>query len=82
MEFLAKPAVKYGAIALAVLGLVVGALIYVDHVRSSGEKTGATAVTAQVQQNTIVIQREIKRAEDNGPRTSRDVSKRLRDGTF
>lgn len=78
----ASPLIKYGLIALAVIGLVVGVLLYIDGVRSDGEKAGAAEVTTQVQTQTIVIQREIRRAEDNAPRSPAGVSKRLRDGTF
>jgi hypothetical protein len=73
---------KYGLPVLAVLGLVVGAVLYIGHVRKDGEAAGALKVEHQVQQNTINIQRDINRAENSGPRTPRDVSKRLRDGTF
>lgn len=82
VTFLGKPLVKWGLIAGGVVALVLGVLWYIDGVRAEGKKAGAAEVTGQVQSNTIVIQREIQRAEDRGPRTPRDVSKRLRDGSF
>lgn len=81
----AKPAVKIGAVVLglvAVAGLVLGALWYVDSVRAEGFEAGKTACESQVKSNTIIIQREIQRAEEHGPRTRRDASDRLRNGTF
>lgn len=82
LALLTSPLLKYALIGVAVLGLVVGAVLYVGHVRSDGEKAGAAEVTTQVQANTITIQGNINRAEQAGPRTPRDVSKRLRDGSF
>jgi hypothetical protein len=81
----AKPAVKIGTVVLgllAVAGIVLGALWYVDRVRAEGYAAGKTECESQVKTNTIIIQKEINRAEDRGPRTPSDVSKRLRDGTF
>ncbi len=80
--FLAKPLIKWGGIALGAIGLVVGALWYIGSERSQARKDGAATETVKVQERTIVIQKEIQRAEDRGPRTRRDVSDRLRDGTF
>jgi hypothetical protein len=82
LSWLSKPLVKYGLMALAAAGLVLGALWYIDDVRKEGFEAGKTATESQVKTNTIVIQREIHRAEDRGPRTPSDVSKRLRDGSF
>jgi uncharacterized protein HemX len=82
---LAKTGVKIGlgvAALVAVLGLVAGALWYVQSQRDEAFKAGEASVVTQVQTQTIVIQREIRRAEDNAPRSPAGVSKRLRDGTF
>ena len=51
--FLAKPAVKYGAMALAVVGLVVVVVLYIDGVRRDGKKAGAAEVAGAVQTETI-----------------------------
>ena len=51
--FLAKPAVKYGAIALAIVGMIVVVVLYLDGVRSDGKKAGAAEVTGAVQTETI-----------------------------
>jgi hypothetical protein len=53
MAFLAKPAVKYGAIGLAFLVLLAAALWYVRDTRKAGEKAGAAEVTTKVQEETI-----------------------------
>jgi hypothetical protein len=78
----ASPLIKYGLIALALLGLVAGVLWYIDSVRRDGKKAGAAEVTTQVQTQTIVIQREIRRAEDNAPKSASGVSERMRAGSF
>jgi FtsZ-interacting cell division protein ZipA len=81
----AKPAVKIGTAIVALLaiaGLVFGALWYVDHVRAEGFEAGKTSCESQVKSNTIIIQREIQRAEEHGPRTRRDASDRLRKHSF
>ena len=67
---------------LGVLAVAAAVAVYLSRVYRAGEEAGAAAVTEQVQTNTITIQRSIQRAEQSGPRTPRDVSKRLRDGTF
>ena len=82
LAILSSPLGKAGVAALVVAALIGGALWYRSSVREEGFEAGKAEVTGQVQTNTIIIQREIKRAEDSGPRTPRDVSKRLRDGTF
>jgi uncharacterized membrane-anchored protein len=51
--WLAKPAVKYGLIALAVLSLVGGTLLIVRNIYSKGEKAGGAGVTSAVQTETI-----------------------------
>lgn len=51
--FLAKPAFKYGAMALAVVGLIVVVVLYIDGVRRDGKKAGAAEVTGAVQTETI-----------------------------
>lgn len=82
LAFLSKPLVKWGLEALAAAGLALGAVWYIDSVREAGFRAGKTEAESQVKSNTIVIQREIQRAEDRGPRTRRDVSDSLRAGTF
>jgi type II secretory pathway component PulJ len=81
-EKFASPLVKWALIALALIGLVAGALWYVDSERRQARKDGAAAVESQVKTNTIVIERKIQRAEDRAPRTRRGVSDELRAGTF
>lgn len=51
--FLAKPLVKYGLIALVVVGLVVGTGLVINHIYKKGETAGAGAVTGAVQKKTI-----------------------------
>jgi hypothetical protein len=53
MALLAKPAVKYGAIGLAILLMIGGVLLYIDGVRDDGKKAGASEVTTKVQEETI-----------------------------
>jgi hypothetical protein len=53
LAFFAKPAVKYGAIALAIVGLIVIVVLYLDNVRDEGKKAGAAEVTGAVQTETI-----------------------------
>jgi hypothetical protein len=53
LAFLAKPAIKYAAIGLAILALIAGALFYVDSVRRDGKKAGANEVIKDVQIETI-----------------------------
>lgn len=50
---LAKPAVKYGLIALAVVILIGGTLLIVRNIYSKGEKAGEAGVTSAVQTETI-----------------------------
>lgn len=51
--FLTKPAVKYAAIALAILLLIVGTLFAVNRIYGKGEKAGRAEVTTKVQEETI-----------------------------
>jgi len=51
--FLAKPAVKYGALGLGFLALVVGTLLVVNHIYRKGESAGGGKVTTEVQGETI-----------------------------
>lgn len=53
LAFLGKPLFKYGALAIAVLLLVVGVVLYIDGVRRDGRKAGAAEVTGAVQTETI-----------------------------
>jgi hypothetical protein len=75
MSPLAVKAIAAGAVLLAILAGV----WFIYH---KGETSGGAAVTVKVQQRTIEVQRKITDAEDRAPRTPRDVSKRLRDGSF
>lgn len=51
--FLAKPAVKYGIAAALALGLVIGALLVVNHIYRKGETAGAGKVSGAVMEKTI-----------------------------
>jgi hypothetical protein len=53
MAFLARPAIKYGAIAVGVLLLIGATLFIVNRIYSKGEKSGASEVTTKVQTETI-----------------------------
>lgn len=75
IALLRNPLVWVGIAVVATIAVV--AVIY-----NRGRSAGATQVIERVQQRTIETQRSIQRAEDLGPRTPRDVVKRLRDGTF
>jgi cadmium resistance protein CadD (predicted permease) len=81
-KFVAKPAVKWIAGILGVVAIVVGVLWYLDSERSQARKDGAASVKTEVQTQTIIIQKAITDAENRGPRTRRDVSDRLRSGSF
>jgi hypothetical protein len=76
------PALKYGLIALALAAAVVAALFYIDGVREEGYRAGEANVVTQVQTETIIIQKEIIRAENSAPRSPAGVSKRMREGSF
>lgn len=66
----AKPLVRYGLIALAVLALVGGALWYVDDVRDEGVESGAATVTNAVQKETI---EKLHEAQQSKERTDEEV---------
>lgn len=51
--WVAKPAVKHGLIALAVLILIGGTLLIVRSIYSKGEKAGGAGVSSAVQTETI-----------------------------
>lgn len=51
--FFAKPAAKYGAIALGVLLLIAATVFVIDRIYSKGEEAGAGKVTGAVQTETI-----------------------------
>ena len=53
MAFLAKPAVKYGALAIALVVLVGVVGWYIRDTREDGKKSGAAEVTTKVQTETI-----------------------------
>lgn len=81
----AKSGVKWGvaiAALLAIGGLVVAALRYVDNVRAEGFAAGKAETEVQVITNTVVVKERIQRAEEKGPRTPAAVDQRLRAGTF
>lgn len=63
------------AVLLAIVGIIF--TIY-----EKGETAGASAEVVKVQTRTRQVQGKIDNAEALGPRTSGDVSKRLRDGSF
>ena len=53
MAFFARPLVKYGAIAIGVLLLIGGVVIYLDARDRASKKAGAADVTTKVQEETI-----------------------------
>jgi hypothetical protein len=80
--FVAKPAVKWIAGILGVAAVIVGVLWYLGSERSQARKDGANEVTVKAQERTIIIQRDIQRAEQAAPRTRRAVADSLRDNSF
>jgi hypothetical protein len=68
----AKPLVKYGAIALGILALIVGVVIYLDSVRNEGRKAGAADVTTKVQEKAL---QELDAARKSKEKTDEEVRK-------
>jgi sensor domain CHASE-containing protein len=81
-KFVAKPAVKWIAGIALVVAVIVGVQLWLKSERDQARKDGAASVKTEVQTQTIIIQKAITDAENRGPRTRRDVSDRLRSGTF
>jgi hypothetical protein len=70
--FLAKPAIKYGALALAILALIVGTLWVVSSIYGKGEKSGKAEVTTKVQTETIKKTDEARKDKEKANETVRD----------
>lgn len=70
--FLARPAVKYAAIGLAVLALIGGTLVVVNRIYSKGERAGKADVIKDVQTETI---KTLKDARESKERTDEEVRK-------
>lgn len=68
--FFAKPLIKYGAIALVLLGLVGFALWYIDDVRDEGAEAGASTVINEVQAETI---KKLHEAQQSKEKTDEEV---------
>lgn len=68
--FLAKPAVKYAAIGIAILLLIGGTLYAVNRIYSKGETAGASVVTNAVQTETI---KKIEDARQSKEKTDEEV---------
>lgn len=60
----AKPAVRYGLIAIAVLILIAGTAWTLRNQFSEGKKAGAAAVTTTVQLETIKAQENARREKE------------------
>lgn len=81
----AKTGVKIGlaiAVLLAIGGLVLWVVSYIDGVRDEGFAAGKAETEVQIITNTVIVKERIQRAEDSAPRTPAGVSQRLRAGTF
>lgn len=68
--WLARPAVKYAAIGLAVLVLIGGTLIVVGNIYGKGRKAGEAGVTSAVQTETI---RQIEGARKEKEKADEEV---------
>jgi len=66
----AKPLVKYGAIGVGLLLLVIGTLLVVNRIYSKGETAGASGVTNAVQSETI---KHIEDARQSKEKTDEEV---------
>lgn len=73
MAFFAKPLVKYGALAIAVLLLVGGVVLYIDGVRREGRKDGAATVTNAVQADNIKQNEAARREKDKANAKASDT---------
>lgn len=72
---LARAALRYGAIALAVL-------LFLLALRRSGERTGRLAERLEASEKTNDVQRRMLDAATRRPRDRNELADRLRDGRF
>ena len=71
----ARTALRYGAIALAVL-------LFLLALRRSGERAGRLAERLEISEKTNDVQRQMLDAAARRPRDRSDLADRLRDGRF
>jgi hypothetical protein len=71
----ARTALRYGAIALAVL-------LFLFALRRSGERAGRLAERLETSEKTNDVQRQMLDAAARRPRDRSDLADRLRDGHF
>lgn len=72
LAFLGRPLFKYGLLALAVVGLVIGVVLYIDGVRRDGKKAGAAEVTTAVQGETIKQTEKARQDKEKANEAIRD----------
>lgn len=72
---LARAALRYGAIVLAVL-------LFLLSLRRSGERAGRLAERLETAEKSHDAQRRMLEAAARRPRTRNDLAERLRDGQF
>lgn len=70
-----RAALRYGAIALAVL-------LFLLSLRRSGERTGRLAERLETSEKTNDVQRQMLEAATRRPRDRDELAERLRDGRF
>ena len=70
--FFARPAVKYGAIGLAILLLIGATLFAVNRIYSKGEKAGAGDVATKVQAETIKQTEKARQDKEKADEAVRD----------
>lgn len=70
-----RAALRYGAIALAVL-------LFLLALRRSGERTGRLAERLETTEKANDVQRQMLEAADRRPRSRNELAERLRDGRF
>ena len=71
----ARAALRYGAIALAVL-------LFLLSIRRAGERAGRMAERVETSEKTNAVQRRMLDAAAHRPRDRNDLADRLRDGRF
>ena len=72
MAFLAKPAVKYVALGIAILLLIGGTLFAVNRIYSKGEDASRAKVISDVQTETIQKTDEARKDKERANETVRD----------
>ncbi|WP_296641872.1 hypothetical protein [Roseinatronobacter sp.] len=70
-----RTALRYGAIALAVL-------LFLLSLRRSGERAGRLAERLETSEKTNDVQRRMLEAASRRPRDRNELAQRLRDGSF